>query len=210
MKRMDLLWQRFWKLLVKGFWWIIWEKSKKKTTWICICDCWTETTVVNWNLRNWHTQSCWCENKINFNHRKHWMTKTKIHLVRILLRRRCNNKNDTAYSNYWGRWITYDPRREKFENFYEDMWSTYQQWLEIDRKDNNWNYCKENCRRVTMITNQNNKRTNHFIEYNWELFTIANLARKLNIKYGCLYSREYRKIKKTRPPKPLTQAHWGG
>lgn len=89
--------------------------------------------------------------------------KKKLRWVWCWMKQRCNNKNTKAYKDYWWRWITYDPRREKFENFYEDMNKWWQQWLSIDRIDNNWNYCKENCRWATPWQQMRNTRRNR----NW-------------------------------------------
>ena len=60
--------------------------------------------------------------------------------------------------HYGGRGISYDPRWESFEVFWEDMSEGYSEHLELDRIDPNGNYCKENCRWVGRSLQSYNKR----------------------------------------------------
>ena len=70
------------------------------------------------------------------------------------LKKRINNKNNKEYHRYGGRGIKYDPKWEEFTGFWEDMkrkWKyAEKKWkgetLTIDRKNNDGNYCKSNCR----------------------------------------------------------------
>jgi len=95
---------------------------------------------------------------------KHWMRWTKIYWVYRSLLNRCNNPNTQYYNLYWGRWI--ECEWWSFEEFYKDMWDSYQKWLSIDRIDNDWNYCKSNCRWTTAKVQAWNRRTS--IIYKWK------------------------------------------
>lgn len=71
---------------------------------------------------------------------------------------RCYNINNPSYKNYWGRWITVcDEWKDSFETFYSDLWDEIK-GKSLDRKDNNGNYCKENCRWADSITQNMNRR----------------------------------------------------
>jgi hypothetical protein len=69
------------------------------------------------------------------------------------MKARCNNKNHEFYHRYGGRGITYDPKWETFEGFYEDMGEKPGKGWDIDRIDNDGNYCKENCQWLTRSEN---------------------------------------------------------
>lgn len=88
-------------------------------------------------------------------------------------RQRCYNKTNRAYKNYGGRGIKVCDRwLEKpygFSNFMEDMGAkpSYARtpnggkpvWT-LDRIDPDGDYCPENCRWATWLTQETNKRTN--------------------------------------------------
>lgn len=65
----------------------------------------------------------------------------------------------------------------------------YSDELQIDRIDNEKGYSPDNCRWVSIIENQNNKRSNLIVEYNGERDTVANLARKYNKNRYLIYQR---------------------
>jgi hypothetical protein len=74
------------------------------------------------------------------------------------MKRRCNSDKHIFTHQYKGRGISFDPRWAKFENFLEDM-GVRPQGSQLDRIDNNGNYCKENCRWVDAKTNSRNRRS---------------------------------------------------
>jgi hypothetical protein len=102
---------------------------------------------------------------------------------------RCTNKNRKDYKHYWLRWIVVCDKRKKFEWFIDDMYKSWSEWLELDRIDNNWNYCKENCRWATRKEQNNNQRSNHLITYKWKTQTLAQWAEEYWLVYGTLINR---------------------
>ncbi len=71
---------------------------------------------------------------------------------------RCNNKKLKQYKDYGGRGIKVCKRWEKFENFRDDMLSTYKKELQLDRVNNDGDYKPSNCRWVTRLENSLNRR----------------------------------------------------
>jgi hypothetical protein len=93
---------------------------------------------------------------------------------------RCNNPKDNVYQYYGERGITYDPKWETFEGFFEDMGKCPPR-LTIERKDVNGNYCKENCEWADCKVQANNTRSNHFLVYNGKRQTLAQWADETGI-----------------------------
>ncbi len=73
------------------------------------------------------------------------------------LKQRCDNPNNKDYPDYGGRGITYSEDWKVFANFKRDM-SPRPSGLTLDRKDVNGNYCKENCRWASRVTQGGNRR----------------------------------------------------
>jgi hypothetical protein len=90
------------------------------------------------------------------------------------MKQRCRGVGVTknAIKNYHDKGITYDPKWESFKNFYKDMINGYKRGLQIDRRDNNQGYCKENCRWVQPVKNVRNRS-------NTLKLTINNITRPL-------------------------------
>jgi len=70
---------------------------------------------------------------------------------------RCSNPNDSGYCWYGGRGITVCKRWHTFENFYADMGDP-PSGLTLDRKDNDGNYEKRNCKWSTPAEQRLNQR----------------------------------------------------
>lgn len=66
---------------------------------------------------------------------------------------------------------------------------------QIDRIDVNWDYCKENCRRVTIKENSRNKRNNHLVDFWWQKVSLVEVYEKWNpaVSFSVFLSRIYNK-----------------
>ena len=70
---------------------------------------------------------------------------------------RCSNPNNHDYQHYGGRGIRVCRRWRNFTNFLSDM-GERPKGLEIDRIDNDGNYCPSNCRWATRSQQMSNIR----------------------------------------------------
>ena len=89
---------------------------------------------------------------------KHGMANTSIYSIWHSMKQRCLNPNNTNYKNYGGRGIKVCNRWLEFKNFYKDM-GDRPEGKELDRINNDGNYEPSNCRWITHIENNRNKRT---------------------------------------------------
>jgi len=108
------------------------------------------------------------------------------------LKRRCDCPNQTGYERYGGRGITYDPKWSTFEGFYEDMGDRPGPNYDLDRIDNDGNYCKENCRWITHLENCKNRsgrRPTRLYTFNGKTMCIADWAKEIGITSQALQKR---------------------
>lgn len=154
---------------------------------LCKCECGKEVIVLDSQLRNGKTQSCGCYryDQLRKSNTTHGESKTKLYDIRLHMMDRCTNPKCKEYHSYGGRGISVC--RE-----WEDSWESFRDWalsngykdgLQIDRVDNNGNYCPENCRFVTRSVNCNNKRTNHLITWKGETHTMKEWSDITGIAY---------------------------
>lgn len=76
------------------------------------------------------------------------------------MKQRCLNHNNHKYARYGGRGIKICNEWLDISNFYD--WSIKNGWekgKQIDRIDNDGDYCPENCRWVSVYENSRKKRT---------------------------------------------------
>lgn len=135
---------------------VVESESSKKYHYNCICDCGNVTVVASSDLRRWHTKSCGCLSKQATNY-KHGMYGTRFYRIHKSMLARCR-PNAINHEIYHDRGIKVCEHWLKFENFLEDMFSTYKEGLTLDRIDVDGNYEPANCRWVTSSTNGKNKR----------------------------------------------------
>ena len=99
---------------------------------------------------------------------------------------RCEYKNLKQYKDYGGRGIRVcDLWRGSFVDFLWDMGTCPSAAHQIDRIDNDGDYCKENCRWVLPEENSQNRRSNILTK------DIVNEIRSIKGKTNREISREY-------------------
>lgn len=169
--------------------------GKSSVRWFVLCECGVSTDVLGASLVSGATQSCGCL------HREGLVARSTTHgLAKAGKRRsstyncwshvvdRCTNPRNKNWAYYGGRGISLDPRWRTFENFLVDM-GERPAGLEIDRKDNEGPYNKENCHWTTRKINIRNCRSNRLIHYQGRDMTIAEAAELSGLNYSTLYTR---------------------
>jgi len=146
------------------------ECKSHNIKWICKCDCGNVCSVAGVHLKSGHTKSCGCIHKKLLSKRvkTHGASKTRLYSIWSGMKDRCNNPNSFAFLNYGDRGISVcDDWSNNFNCFKE--WSInngYAENLTLDRKDNNGNYCPNNCRWATRKEQSRNTRRNVLVEIN--------------------------------------------
>jgi len=172
------------------------EEKSRCVYWKCKCDCGNEKTYSGVDLRRGYTKSCGCiktetlsklakDRKIvpEATRRcyKSWQNMTN----------RCYKPKTFAYERYGGRGIIVDDDWKDFENFYKDMGNP-PDGMEIERIDNNKNYCKSNCKWATHLEQMRNSSINRNITINNETKTLSQWL----LIYNCSSNRFYKRINK--------------
>lgn len=171
--------------------------KNKKPYWLCRCECGKNKIIAYSSLKSGATKSCGClKHETSINHysnlnKTHGMKNTKIYQKWLGMKARCYNSKTKGYKNYGDRGITVcDEWKNDFLNFYN--WAInngYKDGLTLERIDVNGNYEPINCKWITNLEQQNNKRNNKFIEYKNEKHTIAEWSRITGINKNTLLTR---------------------
>ena len=203
-KFIDLTGKRFGRLTVVKY---VDNDKHRNSRWLCLCDCGKEKIIIGQSLKSGATKSCGCSH-IKHGHSKNGkVSKTYASWTHMI--QRCIDSNYTNYHNYGGRGIKVCKRWREFKNFLEDMGEA-PEGHQIDRTNNDGNYCKSNCRWVTSKINNRNKRNNHMITYGGKTQCLTDWAEEFDINYYALWSRLSRgwstekalttPVRKKRPP----------
>lgn len=182
--RKDLTGKQFGKLTVLSF---AGNTYRGKSLWRCKCICGNEHVTTGERLTISQCSSCPdCIKKREGDPRN----KSRLHTIWKHMKERCNNVNNSRFSCYGGRGITYCPEWEDFLSFYN--WAVtngYRDDLTIDRIDVNGNYCPENCRWATVKEQNENKTTRKELTANGETHSFSEWGRILNVNYKILWAR---------------------
>jgi len=129
---------------------------------------------------------------------KHGLSHTRFHNIWTGMKQRCIDKNCEAFLRYGARGITICEEWLDFVNFKNDMYDSYLKHCEdfgekqtsIDRKDNEGNYCKENCRWATAKEQSANTSTRYRrIEKENEYKEYLKETKDNAVSYGLFWNR---------------------
>jgi hypothetical protein len=165
-------------------------------TWVCECECGTARRVNANSLLAGLSQSCGCLAKeINAARAIHGHTKGDKHSPTFTswksMLDRCKNQGHPSYRNYGARGISVCERWKAFGGFLEDM-GERQKGMTLDRIDSDGNYCKENCRWISMKENSNNRRNNRRLTLHGRTHTVAQWAALTGINESTIRVRIHR------------------
>lgn len=192
-KIIDLTGQRFGRLTALSR---AENSNDRRTRWICRCDCGNEVTVIGRNLRSGATKSCGCFKsekcrEVGKSNTDHGLSHSRLYAIWNGMVRRCHNPKAQRYNDYGGRGIEVcEEWRSDFMAF--RAWALengYREDLSIDRKDNDGNYCPENCRWATDAEQANNMSSNTLISFNGKTKNVKQWSEDTGISYTALISR---------------------
>lgn len=164
--------------------------------WECQCDCGSRTEVRSDCLKSGKTKSCGC---LRDDSRKdparnkfvvHGLCNHELYKTWSRMKERCHNERDTNYSRYGGRGIKVCERwRWSFPAFLEDMGERPSANHQLDRINNDGNYCPENCRWVPREVQSRNRRTNQVVEINGERMCLTDWAQRYGVNPKTAFKR---------------------
>lgn len=121
---------------------------------------------------------------------KHGGAKTKLYVVWCSMKARCNRPTWQGYERYGGRGIKVCDEWSDFAMFRDwAMANGYAEGLTIERKDNDGDYCPQNCTWATKKQQSNNQSTTIKIKYMDIEKTLHEWADFLGIKPCTIYYR---------------------
>ena len=99
---------------------------------------------------------------------------------------RCTNPKAISFPNYGGRGIKVCQEWLDFHSFKSSMSEGFSVGLQLDRKDNNSDYCPSNCQWVTPKENARNRNNNVWVTRNgvrkiaadWSKHNITHFLRR--------------------------------
>ncbi len=132
--------------------------------------------------------------KDNNNYKVGFAMNKKLYWVYYAMLQRCHNKNCSRYTQYGGRGITVcDEWKNDNIAFYRwALANGYKEGLTLDRINNNRGYSPDNCRWVSVKTQNNNTSKCVYITYSGETHTMQEWAEITGINYSCLRNRHQR------------------
>lgn len=141
-------------------------------SWVCRCICGNEKIIREHRLLH-RNKSFVCRCASNPGYSSHGLSQSPEYGVWQTLKDRVLNPAHHKYPNYGGRGIRICDRWLKFENFIADMGRRPGKGYSIERKDNDGDYCPENCVWVKASEQARNRRNNRNLTLNGSMRTLT-------------------------------------
>lgn len=154
-------------------------KRIKKAYFLCACG--KEFITTPRHVITGNTRSCGCLHKKEMIDRqtKHGLATHPLYKIWHNMMSRCYYKKNRSYRWYGAEGVRVCHRWHKFENFYADMFPSYESGLSLDRTNGSKIYSKLKCRWATQLQQARNKRSNVFVTHMGETKCLAEWSRTL-------------------------------
>jgi hypothetical protein len=167
--------------------------GKKKVE--CVCDCGNKYIGVLSAIKSGNTKSCGCLHDLG-NRKTHGMRKSKLYTTWANIKQRCTNEKKPDFIYYGGKGVKICSEWENdFSSFYN--WAISNGWkdgLQIDRINNEGNYCPENCQCITAKENVAKQDKVIKIFENGRYVSLMDYCKIKGMNYGKI-SQRIRKLK---------------
>lgn len=158
---------------------------------LCRCACGKKTIARKADLVAGKTKSCGCgQGKRSHGLSRQNGRKRPLYSVWIGMRQRCENPEDRNFKRYGGRGILICDEWDDFQVFYNwAMTHGYERGLTIERKDNNGDYCPDNCIWIPLNMQTRNREVSRLLTYNGQTLTFGEWGRIYGIDRTTLEGR---------------------
>lgn len=154
---------------------------------VCKCECGNKKKVELCFFKSKEHLVCCCaasklRSEAGKKGRKHIIVNERLYNIWENMKQRCYNPKAKNYHNYGGRGISVCAEWMDYSKFL--LWSLangYAYNLTLDRERNNENYEPGNCRWITNIEQQANKRDSRKVTFNGETLIVSEWARRFNV-----------------------------
>lgn len=168
---------------------------ERRTSWLVRCKCGNEKRMTGSDLLKAEAR----QNKIACSQScpysgtrdpvSHGLSHHPIYHIHDTMMARCYRPKNVSFQHYGGRGLVVCERWHDREKFFEDMLPTYRKGLQLDREDNEGDYCPENCRWTTPRRNSLNKRQTLYMNTPWGRMTVIEAAGKAGVNYTTVLYR---------------------
>jgi hypothetical protein len=125
----------------------------------------------------------------NAHNKRHGRSNDPIYTAWKQMRARCSRPSNDRYKYYGARGIRVCEQWHTFENFLADMGERPSPAHSVERRDNDKDYCPDNCFWATIEEQRNNMRSNVLITYKEETLTATQWAKRLGVNPVALLER---------------------
>ena len=182
-----------------GKWTIITAYPSDSRNALCRCECGRVKYVARQHLKSGASRMCQsCALNMRYKNTpreelkcyKDGRLEDPLYQAWWSMKSRCLNPKHRSYPRYGGRGITICDEWLDFPTFRQ--WASEHNWqkgLQIDRVDNDGNYCPENCRFVTPKENANNRSNCRMLTFNGKTQSVSKWADELGYEPNVIYLR---------------------